>query len=126
MKYMRQFGVILLISMLGEILNALIPLPVPASIYGVILLFLALETRILPLSAVKDAASFLIGVMQLMFIPATVGLMTAWDVVRPAWLQYADIIVLTTLAVMVASGRATQAVIRLNRSKEAQRREGIL
>ena len=51
MKYLRQFGLILLFSFLGEALRALIPLPVPASIYGMALLFLALAAG-MPLSAV--------------------------------------------------------------------------
>ena len=50
MKYLRQFLIILLFSFLGEGLKALLPLPVPASIYGLVLLFAALELGIIKLS----------------------------------------------------------------------------
>ena len=70
MKYLRQFMIILLFSFLGELLKYVLPFPVPASIYGLVLLFIALETRILPLAAVKDAGKFMIEIMPLMFIPA--------------------------------------------------------
>lgn len=43
MKHLRQFLIILFFSFLGEGLKALLPLPVPASIYGLVLLFAALE-----------------------------------------------------------------------------------
>ena len=46
MKYVKQFGIILLISFAGEALNYLLPLPVPASIYGLVLMFLCLQLRV--------------------------------------------------------------------------------
>ena len=48
MKWMKQFGIILLVSFVGEVLEKWIPLPIPASIYGIILLFLCLKLRIIP------------------------------------------------------------------------------
>lgn len=63
MKYLRQFMIILLFSFLGELLKYVLPFPVPASIYGLVLLFIALETRLLPLAAVKDAGKFMIEIM---------------------------------------------------------------
>ena len=53
MKYLKQFGIILLISFIGEILNNAVPLPIPASIYGIIILFAALELKIVKLDSVK-------------------------------------------------------------------------
>ena len=43
MKYLYQFLVITLITFLGETLNRLIPLPIPAAVYGLVLLFLAAD-----------------------------------------------------------------------------------
>ena len=80
MKHLRQFLIILLFSFLGEGLKALLPLPVPASIYGLVLLFAALELGIIKLSAVEDAGKFLIEIMPVMFVPAGVGLLNAGDV----------------------------------------------
>ena len=63
MKYLKQFGMILFISFLGEILRAVIPLPIPASIYGLVLMLAALMTHLLPLEAVQDSGKFLIEIM---------------------------------------------------------------
>ena len=75
MKYIKQFLIILLISFIGEGLNYLIPAPIPASIYGMVILFVCLCTKIIKLDDVKDTGLFLIEIMPLMFIPAGVGLM---------------------------------------------------
>ena len=78
MKYVKQFLIILLISFIGEGLNYLIPAPVPASIYGMVILFVCLCTKVVKLDDVKDTGMFLIEIMPLMFIPAGVGLMKSW------------------------------------------------
>ena len=70
MKFLRQFMIILLLSFLGEVLKMFIPLPIPASVYGLVLMLLCLVTGILKASQVKEAAFFLIEIMPVMFIPA--------------------------------------------------------
>ena len=115
MKWMQQFGIILLISFVGEILEKWIPLPIPASIYGIILLFLCLKLNIIPHEAVHETGKFLIEIMPLMFIPAAVGLLETWDVIAPAWLEYVAVTVISTWVVMIVSGRVTQFVIRRKR-----------
>ena len=112
MKYIKQFAIIITVSFAGEVLRALLPLPVPASIYGLVLMLLGLMLHIIPLDSVKDTAKFLVEVMPLMFIPAAVGLLESWDIIRPSWIQYILITVSTTFIVMVAAGLVTQAVIR--------------
>ena len=118
MKYVKQFGIILLISFLGEILHEIIPLPIPASIYGIIILFFCLELKLISVSSIKETSAFLLEIMPLMFIPAAVGLLEAWDVIAPNWLPYILITLISTFVVMFFSGRVTQAVIRHSRVKE--------
>ncbi len=115
MKYIKQFMIILFFSFIGELLNYYIPLPVPASIYGIILLFIALETGIVKYEAVKDTGKFLIEIMPLMFIPAAVGLIDSWSLIAGNWLAYAVITFVTTVVVMGVSALVTQTVIRSGR-----------
>lgn len=117
MKYMRQFGIILLISFIGEVLNYWIPLPVPASIYGLVLMLLALGLHMIRLDQVKAAGKFLIEIMPMMFIPAAVGLMDSWDVLKPICLQVVIITIVSTILVMGISGSVTQWVIRADLKK---------
>lgn len=112
MKYVKQFVIIIAISFIGEFLKYVLPLPVPASIYGMVLMFAALLTGVLKLDDVKDTAKFLIEIMPLMFIPAAVGLITSFDILKAHLAAYLVITVTSTFLVMVVSGHVTQFVIR--------------
>ena len=111
MKFLKQFSIILFISFLGEILHMLIPLPVPASVYGLVLMLAALITGILKLGQVRETATFLIEIMPVMFIPAGVGLMESWSSLQPVWLPVILITIVTTVLVMAVTGKVTQAMI---------------
>ena len=117
MKYVRQFWIILLISAMGEALHVLIPLPVPASVYGLVIMLIALGTHIIRLEQVKEAAEFLIEIMPVMFV----GLLTAWGILKPVCVPIILITVITTVVVMIVTGRVTQAVIRMDRKKGQKR-----
>ena len=117
MKYIKQLLTILLITFLGEILKYLIPVSIPASIYGMVLLFFALEFKIIKVSDIKETASFLIEIMPIMFVPAGVGLLESWEVLQPIWIQVVVITLVSTVLVMAVSGLVTQFVIRRGKKK---------
>ena len=121
MKFLRQFMIILLLSFLGEVLKMFIPLPIPASVYGLVIMLIALGIHIIKLDQVKEAAEFLIEIMPVMFIPAGVGLLTAWGILKPVCVPIILITVITTVVVMIVTGRVTQAVIRMDRKKGQKR-----
>ena len=108
MKYIKQITVIMLISFAGEGLHALLPLPVPASIYGLVLMLALLISGILPLSKVEETADFLVSIMPVMFIPAAVGLLGAWGILRPVLLPVGVITAAVTVIVMAVTGGLTQ------------------
>lgn len=119
MKFLIQFLIIIAFSFAGELLHYCLPLPMPASIYGIILLFLALELKVLKVKDIRETSSFLIAVMPVMFIPAAVGLIDSWHAIANAWLQYIVVTVVSTFVVMAASGWITQFVIRRRKMKVA-------
>lgn len=112
MRYLKQLVIILAVSFLGELLHYLIPLPVPASIYGLVLMFLALCTGLIKLSAVRDTGKFLLDIMPVMFIPAAVGLVDSWGFLAPILLPVTVITVVTTVLVMGVAGLVSQGIIR--------------
>lgn len=117
MKYIKQFFIIMAVSFLGEVLKGLLPFPIPASIYGLVLLFLALNLKIIRLNQIEAAADFLIEIMPLMFIPAGVKLLVSWGELKPVLIPVVVIMVISTIVVMVVSGRVTQAVLRHKKKK---------
>ena len=112
MKYLKQFLIIMLFSFIGEGLNYIIPLPVPASIYGLILLFIALMTGVVKLHHIKETGQLLIDIMPIMFIPAGVGLITSWGVLKAQIIPIVVIIIFSTVLEMGVSGKVTQYVIK--------------
>ena len=110
MKFLRQFMIILLLSFLGEVLKMFIPLPIPASVYGLVLMLLCLVTGILKTNQVKEAAFFMIEIMPVMFIPAAAGLIDSWKVLQPLLLPILVITVVITIFVMVVTGKIAQMI----------------
>ena len=123
MKYIRQFMIIILISFVGEVLHYLLPLPISASIYGLVLMLVGLASGLIPLAAVKDTAYFLVETMPLMFIPAAVGLLESWSVLKPMCGPIVAITALSTVTVMAAAGLSTQHVIRRAQKRKARREQ---
>lgn len=117
MKYVIQFMIIIGFSFIGEFLHYILPLPIPASIYGIVLLFAALELKILKVNDIREVSSFLIAVMPMMFIPAAVGLVNSWDIISSSLLKYVIVTFVTTFVVMGVSGLVTQFVIRKGKTK---------
>ena len=95
-----------------------LPLPIPASIYGMVILFIGLLTGLIKLEQVKDVGKFLIEIMPVMFIPAGVGLMESWGTLKPFVLPVSVITVITIVTVMVATGICSQWVIRKEKKQE--------
>ena len=118
MNYIKEFCIILLFSFIGEILNHIIPLPIPASIYGIVLLFAALETKIIKLKDIEKTGQFLIDIMPIMFIPAAVGLLESWDIVKSSILEYLAVMAVSTVIVMAVAGIVTQFIIKKGGGKK--------
>lgn len=111
MKWIKQFGIILAVSFIGELLGNWIPLPIPASIYGIILLFLCLKLHLIPFDDVHETGDFLIEIMPLMFIPAGVGLITSWEQLQSFMVPLLVITVVSTFVVMIVTGKVTDFLI---------------
>ena len=113
MTYIRQFAVIITVCFIGEVLQKYIPLPVPASIWGLLLMFISLRTKIFPLKAVDTTSDFILAIMPLLFVPSTVALITAGPTLKKYGIQFLIIGVVSTIVVFGVTGIVTQAIIRL-------------
>ncbi len=118
MKFIKQLAVILTISLIAELMEMLIPLPVASSIYGLVLMLIGLVTHIIPLRAVEGAADFLVDIMAILFLPATVGIMTSVDVLKEMLVPLVVISVVTTLLIMAVTGKTTQVILDKEKQEE--------
>ena len=126
MKLLYQFGVILAVTFVGELLYALLPLPIPASIYGLIVMLICLGTKVVKLSQVKIAADFLIDIMPPMFIPAAVGLIVVWGDLKEILIPVVVITCLSTVIVMVCTGKVAQTLIRRKQKTGEMKDERVI
>jgi len=112
LKHVERLGVILGVSFLGEAMHALLPLPIPAGVYGLCLMLLLLCTRVVKADFLRPTAEWLIGIMPLLFIPAAVGLMDAWGVLSPVLVPFVLCVTGITAIVMAVTGLVVERVER--------------
>lgn len=111
MKYLTQFLRILAFALAGELLQRLVPLPIPASVYGLVLLFGALNTGLVKLEQVKDAGGFLISILPILFVSPAVGILDNWEAIQGALIPILALTLLSTVLTFGIAGRATQAMM---------------
>jgi lrgA family protein len=119
LKYLTQFSIILAISFVAEILAALIPVKIPASIYGLVIMLLALIFKLIKVAQIRETVSFFMQIMPVIFIPAGAAIIIAGDKLRESFFAIIAITAISTVAVIAASGAVTQIFykIALNRLK---------
>ena len=115
MKYLKQVSILFAFTFISEILNKIIPLPIPASIYGLVFLFLCLEFKIIKIDQIKDTADFLLAILPIMFVPSSVGFIKALPLMKKYGIQFLIIGVSTTFLVMIVSGLITQLILRIKK-----------
>lgn len=125
MKFIKQLSVILTISFIAELMELLIPIPVAASIYGLVLMLIGLITKIIPLEKVEGAADFLVEIMPVLFITPTVGIMTSVEALQQMLVPLCVISVVSTVLIMVVTGRVAQGIIRKDNNKSVGQEESL-
>lgn len=122
MKFLRQMAVIMGVSFLAELMEILIPLPIAASMYGLVLMLLGLATKVIPLEKVEGAADFLIEIMPLLFVPPTVSIIANVDELKSILIPLLVICITTTILIMAVTGRVAQGIMRIGK-KEGKENE---
>ena len=123
MNYIFQLALILGVSFVGELLNAVLPFPIPASVYGLILLFLLLCSKIIKLEQVEDVAGFMISVMPIFFIEPTVGIMNSYGLVKGKIAALFIAAFLSFAVVLAVTGLTAQAIMKYKNKKKGKDNE---
>lgn len=117
MKYIPQFLYILSFSFIGEVLQAVVPLPIPAAIYGLVLLLIALATGLLKTEQVQDAANWMISIMPILYVPICVKILEYWGIISQNAVAIITITVVSTFLVFAVSGLVTQWLMKRRGAK---------
>ena len=118
MKYMIQIGIISTIAFVAELLHFIVPLPIPASVYGMAILFTCLCLGVIKLEDVEDVADWILSVMPIFFIAPTVGLIEAFGDIKGQVLPLVLICLVSTVVVTSVTGLIAQGIIRLRKEKK--------
>ena len=119
MGYLMQLMIISIITLIGEFLHNALPLPIPASIYGMVLLFICLLTGIIKEQQIQETADFLLLIMPVMFIGPSVGIMEDSGILMDTLIPFIFIIVLSTAIIMAITGIVTQKILHLKGSRSS-------
>lgn len=122
MKYLKEITIIFGITLIGELLNQTLPLPVPAGVYGLFILLLCLCLRVVKLEDISATGNFLLDTMPLMFIPAGVGLLNNIEQIKGLFVPLIFTITVSTVFVMVVTGKSAQYIIRKDRKRSTNER----
>lgn len=114
MKYVRECVIIFGITLAGELLNLLLPLPIPAGVYGLFLLLVLLCSGLLKLESVEATGNFLLDIMPILFIPASVGLIESFGAIREIMVPLVVICIASTVVVMVVTGKVTELMLGIS------------
>ena len=124
MRYVIQLFIIICFSFAGELMRRLLPFPIPASIYGIVLLFIALELKWVKVKQIREVSTTLIISMPVMFVPPAVGLISSWENIKDNWPEYLAITFASTFAVMAIAGWTTQRIILWQKNRRIQEESG--
>ena len=115
----KQCGIIFFICWISVILENYLPFPIPAAVIGLILLFFCLAVGILKVEHIKEKSEFLLGNMAFFFVPAAVGIIKYFDVLRESLFSILIITVVSTVITFVVTAYSIRLTIKLmNRRKK--------
>lgn len=108
--YLKQSAIIFGFSLLGEALNRLIPLPIPAAVYGLVLLFVALCLKIVKVAQINKVSDFLLTILPILFVSPAVNLLESWGIVAPHVVTIALLVLSSTVLVFAVAGGISQLI----------------
>lgn len=112
MKILRQFAIILMILLLGEAIRMGTGISIPGTVIGMIILFIALLTKVIKLDQIDMISKFLLDHLAFLFVPAGVGLISSLDLIGKAWLPILAIVLISTVLVIGITGWTVQLLKR--------------
>lgn len=116
MKILRQSIIVLSIYLIGEIISNSLSLPIPGNILGMLILLLLLCTKVIKVDQIESISNFFLDHLAFFFIPAGVGLLTSFNLIKNSLLNIIIICIITTAIVLVVTGKIVELIINTKRN----------
>ncbi|MEY2370473.1 MULTISPECIES: CidA/LrgA family protein [Lysinibacillus] len=113
-----QIGILTIFYYMGVGIVSYLHIPLPGSVIGLLLLALSLNFKIIKVEYIQDGAGFLIGILTLFFIPATVGVIDYPELMSITGLLIILAIIASTLISIYVTGLLTQLIEKRELAKK--------
>ena len=117
MKIFREAIIILGIYLIGELISKSFSLPLPGNIIGMIILLILLCTKVIKVEKIESISTFFLDHLAFFFIPAGVGLISSFDIIKDSLVHILILCIITTFIVIVATGLIVQFIIKIKDKK---------
>ncbi|GMA62715.1 CidA/LrgA family protein [Alicyclobacillus fastidiosus] len=121
LKLVAQIAGLYGLSEIGTLISRWTHIPVPGSIWGLVLLFVLLKCRVIQLRFVEAGGDWLIREMLLFFVPSAAGIMTYGHLLFHQGLQIVVVIVASTSLVMLSTGLVAENITRWRKHRDEKR-----
>ncbi|HDK2976632.1 TPA: antiholin-like murein hydrolase modulator LrgA [Staphylococcus aureus] len=116
--FFHQVIVIALVLFVSKIIESFMPIPMPASVIGLVLLFVLLCTGSVKLGEVEKVGTTLTNNIGLLFVPAGISVVNSLGVISQAPFLIIGLIIVSTILLLICTGYVTQIIMKVtSRSK---------
>jgi len=113
MKILVQIGIVFLLVACADVLSRLLPIAIPVSVVGILLLMSCLMLKIIKTSQIEDIANFFMQNMGFFFIAAGVSILGKYELIKNILFQYSIVTLISTLLTFATTGIAVKLVLHL-------------
>ena len=110
MKLFREAIIIFGIYLLGVLITDITGVPIPGNVIGMVILFLLLYLKVIKVEQISTISNFFLEHLAFFFIPAGVGLISSFSVIKNIWLQLLIVCFVTTAITMICTGLVVQKI----------------
>lgn len=118
MKLFREAIIIFGIYLIGVLIQDIFSIPVPGNVLGMVILFLLLYFKVIKVEQVKAISDFFLDHLAFFFIPAGVGLISSFGVIKDIWIQLLLVCFITTAITMAVTGRIVQRIANMKKKED--------
>jgi len=115
MKYIKQFAIIISICLLGELVARFLPFAFPGNILAMLILTFLLIVKVVKEESILETSDFLLSIIGLFIVPAAVGMMNYFELIRDIWFQILIICLITLIATFVSCVFTIRLVVKFMR-----------
>ena len=110
MSALSQVGVLMISLLIGTLLKMVIPIPIPATVYGMIVLFILLKLKTIKVEQVEPISSKLLANLAFLFVPAGVGMINEFDNLKGHVIVVCAIIFISNFLTLFVTGHVVQFI----------------